>query len=176
MQKLPQSRKQLSGTDRPDKNRKGIRPGQALKEAPPPPGTLSEIARTAWEDLAAETVALGVLTTADLPMLALLAETSATVSELEHTIRSEGFTVETGAGGKKAHPALKALETTRGAVTRLLKEFGLSPLSRKFVEKAPAASDYDPYADPDDGFQSQKRGFQSVPRYLPGDDPADFEV
>ena len=127
-----------------------------MKEVPPPPGTLSEIARAVWEDVAAETVALGILTSADLPMLALLAETSATVSELEQTIREEGFTVSTGAGGRKAHPALKALETTRGAVTRLLKEFGLSPLSRKFVEKAPGPSGYDPldHLD-DDDFRSR---------------------
>jgi P27 family predicted phage terminase small subunit len=153
MQKLPASRKQLSGTNRPDKDRQGVRPGEALTEAPPPPESLSEIARAAWEELAAETVAIGVLTSADMAMLALLAETSATVSELEHTIRSEGFTVSTGAGGQKAHPALKALETTRGAVTRLLKEFGLSPLSRKFVEKAPASRD-----------DEDKGGFQTVPR------------
>ena len=152
MQKLPQSRKQLSGTYRADKDGKGVKPGEALKYAPPPPESLSEIARAAWVELATETVALGVLTTADLPMLALLAETSATVSELENTIRAEGFTVSTGAGGQKAHPALKALETTRGAVTRLLKEFGLSPLSRKFVEKAPKHQDED-----DGGFRSNPR-------------------
>ncbi len=150
MQKLPKGRKQLSGTHRPDKDRKGIRPGEALEESPPPPESLSEIACAAWVLLAAETVALGVLTTADLPMLALLAETSATVSELEKTIREEGFTVSTGAGGKKAHPALKALETTRGAVTRLLKEFGLSPLSRKFVDKAPGPGSKNPYDHLDD--------------------------
>jgi P27 family predicted phage terminase small subunit len=159
MQKLPQSRKQLIGTYRPDKDGKGIQPGEALKDAPPPPETLSEIACAAWDVLAAETVALGVLTTADLPMLSLLCETSATVSELEQTIRKEGFTVSTGAGGQKAHPALKALETTRGAVTRLLKEFGLSPLSRKFVEKAPKHQDED-----DGGFRSQTRGFQTQTR------------
>lgn len=163
MQKLPESRKQLSGTYRPDKDGKGIRPGQALKEVPPPPEPLSERACTAWNQLAAETVALGVLTTADMPMLTLLAETSATVSELEHTIREEGFTVATGAGGQKAHPALKALETTRGAVTRLLKEFGLSPLSRKFVEKAPTRSG-SIYDHLEDDFVDLERGFQSQPR------------
>jgi P27 family predicted phage terminase small subunit len=152
MQKLPRDRKQLTGTYRADKDRQGVKPGEALKEAPPPPESLSEIACAAWVVLADETVALGVLISADLPMLALLAETSATVSELESVIRAEGFTVETGAGGKKAHPALKALETTRGAVTRLLKEFGLSPLSRKFVEKAPKP------VDPDEN------GFRSMPR------------
>ena len=82
MQKLPQSRKRLSGTYRPDKDSKGVKPGTALKEAPPPPEGMSERAQTVWEDLAAETVALGVLTSADLPMLALLAETSARIGTL----------------------------------------------------------------------------------------------
>jgi len=143
MQKLPRTRKQLQGTDRPGRDRKGIQPGQALTEAPPPPEGMSERACTAWKVLAAETVALNVLTTADLPMLALLAETQATAAELEATIREEGFTVSTAAGGRKSHPALKALESTRNAAGRLLQQFGLSPSSRKFVEKAPASRDED---------------------------------
>ena len=151
MQKLPRNRKRLTGTDRPDKDRRGIQPGQALTQAPAPPANLSERACAIWSVIAPEVVDLGILTSADLPMLALLAETQATVRELEDTIRDEGFTVETGTGGKKSHPCLKPLETTRGAVTRLLKEFGLSPLSRKFVEKAPAGrSGYNPFDHLDD--------------------------
>lgn len=153
MQKLPQSRKLLSGTNRPGRDQKGISAGDALTEAPPPPDGMSVRACVAWEVLAAETVSLGVLTSADLPMLTLLAETQATAVELEATIQEEGFTVSTAAGGKKAHPALKALESTRNAAGRLLKEFGLSPLSRKYVERAPTAIDED-----------DKSGFQYIPR------------
>ena len=154
MQKLPKTRKQLQGTDRPGRDRKGIKPGQVLKVPPPPPEALSECACTFWKVLAAETVAMSVLTTADLTALALLCETQATASELEQTIREEGFTVSTGTGGKKAHPALKSLESTRNCAARLLAEFGLTPKSRKYVEKAPAA-------DPEDSWQ---HGPQPIPR------------
>ena len=140
MQKLPASRKQLKGTNRPEMDRKGVKPGRAFSEPPPPPDGMSERACTAWKVLAAETVGLGVLTSADLPMLALLAETQATAAELEATIRDEGFTVSTAAGGRKSHPALKALESTRNAAGRLLQQFGLSPSSRKYVESAPTVS------------------------------------
>ena len=165
MQKLPRSRKQLSGTDRPDKDRQGIKPGQALKEPPPPPEALSECACNFWEVLAAETVAMSVLTTADLTALALLCETQATASELEQTIREEGFTVSTGTGGKKAHPALKSLESTRNCAARLLAEFGLTPKSRKYVEKAPTA-DFNPYSD--ENLSADYPGFQSIPRQQNG--------
>jgi P27 family predicted phage terminase small subunit len=104
---------------------------------------MSERACTAWKVLAAETVALNVLTTADLPALALLCETQATAAELEETIKLEGFTIPTGNDGKKAHPALKSLESTRNCAARLLAEFGLTPKSRKYVEKAPASRDED---------------------------------
>ena len=159
MQKLPKTRKQLQGTDRPGRDRKGVRPGEALSEPPPPPEGMSERACTAWKVLAAETTALGVLTTADLPALALLSETQATAAELEQTIREEGFTLETGAGGRKAHPALKSLESTRNCAARLLAEFGLTPKSRKYVEKAPTTSD-----DDSSGFVMLKRGPQMIPR------------
>jgi hypothetical protein len=49
MQKLPRDRKQLTGTYRASKDSKGIQPGEALKDAPPPPESLSEIACAAWE-------------------------------------------------------------------------------------------------------------------------------
>ena len=175
MQKLPKNRKRLSGTNRPDKDRQGLKPGRTLIEAPPVPEMLSERAGSAWMVLAPELVAVSVLTTADLPALALLCETQATVAELEQTIREEGFTVESAAGTRKAHPALKSLESTRNAAMRLMCEFGLTPKSRKYVEKAPTDSNYNPYDHLEDdfvdlnddesgGFQSQRRGFQSNPR------------
>jgi P27 family predicted phage terminase small subunit len=150
MQKLPKHRKQLTGTHRPDKDRRGVQPGEALRESPPPPEGMSDRACIAWEAIAHELVELGVLTTADLTALALLCETQATASELEETIQKEGFTLSTGSGGKKAHPALKSLESTRNCAARLLAEFGLTPKSRKFVEKAPGPGPKNPFDHLDD--------------------------
>ena len=54
--------------------------------------------------------------------------------------------IEAATGGRKAHPALKALETTRNAAVRLMAEFGLSPKARKYVSKAPGPMKDNPFA------------------------------
>ena len=83
---------------------------------------------------------------ADVPTLKLCCKTLATCDELEAAISSEGFTIEAATGGRKAHPALKALETQRNAAARLLASFGLSPKARKYVDKAPTPRKDSPWA------------------------------
>jgi len=136
-QRLPIERKALSGTLRPNREIAGIDAGARLRESPPPPPRLSEAAAVEWVELAPLLVDLGILSTADLRTLALLCETLATVTELETAIRKHGFLIPCATGGEKAHPALKALETQRSQAARLMDGFGLSPKSRKYVEKAP---------------------------------------
>ena len=142
-QRLPTERKQLSGTYKPSKDRKGIDAGAALADVPVPPETISAPGAKEWARLAPLLVDMGLLTEADLRTLELLCETLATATELEAAIKLEGFTIEAATGGRKAHPALKALETTRNAASRMLGDFGLSPKARKYVSKAPAAKDRD---------------------------------
>jgi P27 family predicted phage terminase small subunit len=149
MQKLPKKSKQLRGTYRSDRESGGIDAGDRLKTAPKPPDTLSVGAKSEWEALAPVLVALGILTVADLRTLELLCETLSTATALEETIRIEGFTIAAATGGHKAHPALKALETTRNAACRMLSDFGLNPRARKFVERAP-----EKYKEADHGFGS----------------------
>jgi P27 family predicted phage terminase small subunit len=100
-------------------------------------------------------VDMGVLTLADLRTLALLCETLATVTELENAVQREGFTIAAATGGGKAHPALKALETTRNSAHRMLGDFGLHPKARNYVSRAPgpAAGTDDPFAHLDDDFE-----------------------
>ena len=136
-EKLPTEQKKLKGTLRPSRENKGIEAGARLTEAPLPPDTLSVGAIAEWNALAPVLVGLELLTLADLRTLELCCETLATATALEETIRAEGFTIAAATGGHNAHPALKALETTRNAAHRMLSDFGLSPKSRKYVSKAP---------------------------------------
>jgi len=145
-ERLPSETKKLQRTLRPSREREGIEAGAKLTEPPEPPESLSEVAKTEWHGLAPVLVELEVLTRADLRTLALCCETLATAVALEDTIRAEGFTIATQTGNHKAHPALKALKTTRNAAHRMLADFGLSPKSRKFVSKAPGPRKDNPYA------------------------------
>ncbi len=150
MEKLPTETKKLKGTLRPSREREGIEAGTKLTEAPEPPGTLSEGAVVEWQGLAPVLVSMEVLTLADLRTLELLCETLATATALEDIIRKEGFTIAAATGGHKAHPALKALETTRNAAHRMLSDFDLSPKARKYVQKAPSPKKDNPFANLDD--------------------------
>ncbi|MBE9549787.1 MAG: phage terminase small subunit P27 family [Proteobacteria bacterium] len=137
--KQSKARKALKGTLRPGESGNA---GHRLIKPPQAPGTLSEGAKIEWKGLAKVLTDLEVLTLADLRTLELLCETLATATALENTIRAEGFTIQAASGtGQKSHPALKALETTRNAATRMLADFGLSPRSRAHVDKAPINRD-----------------------------------
>jgi P27 family predicted phage terminase small subunit len=148
-EKLPTETKRLKGTFRQSRERGGIEAGARLAEVPLPPETLSSGAMGEWNWLAPVLVELEVLTRADLRTLALCCETLSTATELETTIRDEGYTIPASTGGRKSHPALKALETSRNAGLRMLNDFGLSPKSRKFVTKAPGPAKDNPWANLD---------------------------
>jgi P27 family predicted phage terminase small subunit len=148
MERLPIDRKKLSGTLRPDRESQGIEieAGSKLSEAPPARAGLSDLARAHWDELAPLAVSMEILTPADLPLLKLACKTLATADELEAAITKEGFTIACATGGRKAHPAMKALETARNAAHRMLNDFGLSPKARKFVSKAPGRQSESRYA------------------------------
>lgn len=145
-EKLPTETKRFQRTHRPSRDREGLEAGARLSEAPEPPASLSDGAAEHWRELAPLLVDLEILTEADLPALKLACKTLATVDALETAIHSEGFTIQAANGGRKAHPALKALETQRNAAARLLSDFGMSPKARKFVTKAPGRRADNPYA------------------------------
>ena len=147
MQRLPTKVKKLRRTHQQCRDRGGMDAGERLTRAPVAPDTLSDAGKKEWRPLARNLVEMGVLTRADLRTLELCCETLATATALEETIHAEGFTIEAATGGKKAHPALKALETTRNAAHRMLSDFGLSPKSRKYVERAPAPAKDNPWSE-----------------------------
>jgi len=138
VKRLSSEAKRSRGTSRPDRETKPTAVDRLLV-APEPPASLSDRARVEWDGLARVTVELGVLTTADLRALELLAEALATEAELRALLRVEGLTIPGAGDNSKAHPGCKLLETTRNQAMRLLSDFGLTPRGRLSVEVRPPA-------------------------------------
>lgn len=136
--------KALTGTLRADRL-KGIA-ADHFDVAPPPPDGMSSRAAAEWTRVAPLVVSLGLLTASDLRALELLVEMLATEAQLRETLDREGLTIATGAGGSKAHPALRALSDARTQAARLLDAFGLSPRGRQAIDAPPPLPADNPYA------------------------------
>ena len=115
-------------------------PAYRLDSVPVPPDALSEDAKQQWLTLAPLIYEMQTARIADLPTLELLCEIKADVHSLEEAIRDEGYTIEAGSGGRKAHPAMQTLTATRRQAQNLLDKFGLVPGS-----EAPQAREYSDY-------------------------------
>ena len=75
-------------------------------------------------------------------------EILADINILQETIRSEGFTIEAGSGGRKGHPALTSLAKARTQAKGLLDRFGLLPGSQtKSAPEYRPGSSYNRYGD-----------------------------
>lgn len=133
--------KLIAGTGRRDRQPR-MDPTTRLAKAPRPPASLSPRAAAEWREMAPVLVAAGLLTSADLRLLAMLSETLAMEAELRDLVRTEGVTIPAAEGaGRKGHPALKAILETRAQGLRMLEAFGMSPASRQRVDPAPAGRD-----------------------------------
>ena len=111
--------------------------GDTIREALPPPETLSPGAILEWKGLIATLAELGTATHADLRALELLAECLATETKLRAVLDHDGLTIPGADGNAKAHPGAKLLESTRNQCHRLLCDFGLIPRGRVTVKPAP---------------------------------------
>jgi P27 family predicted phage terminase small subunit len=139
MQRTSARVKALRGTYRLDRAPKKTA-AERLARVPPAPAALAAGAVAEWRELAGVLVSLGVLTRADLRLLALLCSVLASEKELRDLLQKEGCLIAGADQNMKAHPALKALETCRAQAHRMLESFGLSPRSRQGVDIAPLAA------------------------------------
>jgi P27 family predicted phage terminase small subunit len=106
-----------------------------LTRTPAPPTSLSPRAAQFWKRLVPLCVRLKTVRTADMPALELLAAVLATEAEARERLDREGMTTSTGAGGLKPHPCLRVAETARNQALALLDRFGLTPRSRKAIDR-----------------------------------------
>jgi P27 family predicted phage terminase small subunit len=118
-----------------------------LEEVPPPPDHLTGRARDFWNSAASELVALGVLTSLDLPLLAcwaelakrhVLAVTAMNALEVQDP-STHGTIIRSSSGAAYQNPLLGVISSTAREMRRLGQELGLSPSGRAglVVSRAP---------------------------------------
>jgi P27 family predicted phage terminase small subunit len=127
------------------------------KAAPPPkPGHLTENASAAWDRVAPELHAMGLLTVIDGLALELLVCAYDDWREAHVEVASEGATYETESqSGRmvRAHPQVAIRSDAWRRVKSILAEFGLTPSSRSRINVEKPAE-----VDPMDAFLSGKTG------------------
>lgn len=115
---------------------KGRKPAQVvsgshvLVDVPKAPVWLSAPAKAEWKRVAAILVERGVLTEADLGILASCCDAFGTIIECRRTIQREGLTLVAPNGTMKRHPAVAILNATQAQHRQLCAELGLTPYSR----------------------------------------------
>lgn len=105
---------------------------------PDAPEWLSGDAAELWARYAPQAAQARTLTDADHLAFSLLCETLSDMQFLQTVIREEGVTIPGQEGVRKAHPALRQLESCRAHALKMLTEFGLTAKSRKMVKRAPS--------------------------------------
>ena len=106
------------------------------------PPDLTDAARKAWEQIAPELAAMGVLTTADTAALRQLCEAVSDFQAAREVLKTSGRFYETrtpsGAVMHRAHPAVALAADADRRLRGWLSEFGLTPSARTRVHGAPA--------------------------------------
>ena len=118
------------------------------RSAPEPPPWLSEQARAAWEAIAPELEALGLLKIQNGLMFTAICESWATYVAALARVRAEGLTiVNPKTLMEHKNPALTALEVAGRDLLRYTHEFGLTPAAELNLAKPPRpdAGDDDPF-------------------------------
>lgn len=102
-------------------------------EAPEPPDWLDDIARTEWFYIAAELVRLGVVARIDRAALAGYCSSYSAVVRADKDIQEFGEYATTDTGYQYQRPAVGVRAASWSAMLKFLREFGLSPSSRRNV-------------------------------------------
>lgn len=119
------------------------------RSAPEPPPWLSEQARAAWEAIAPELEALGLLKIQNGLMFTAICESWATYVAALARVRAEGLTiVNPKTLMEHKDPALTALEVAGRDLLRYTQEFGLTPAAELNLTKPPIpdSDDANPFA------------------------------
>lgn len=102
-------------------------------EAPQPPDWLDDIARTEWFYIVGELVSLGVVARIDRAALAGYCNAYSSLVKADRDIQEHGETATTDKGYEYQRPAVGMRAEARTAMLKYLREFGLSPSSRRNV-------------------------------------------
>ena len=148
--RTPTTLKVLRGTDRKDRaNPAEPTPSTLAPDAEPPDWlNLSELARTAWTDIAPILRRMRVLTEADAVALSLLCDALANYVTAKATVAQEGavYWTEGKSPMRRAHPAVAIAGDNGKFAKAMLSEFGLTPAARSRVS-ATGTGEKDPLSE-----------------------------
>lgn len=143
----PTALKRLQGTARPDRLNPAEPEPPLLVDAKPPPW-LRGRSRKAWGELSQILLDMRVLTVADRPALALLADAYGEYLELRADVARNGrwyqMRTESGAIMEMTRPAVTQMTDAWRRASAMLQQFGLTPSSRSKVS-AKQAETVDPF-------------------------------
>ena len=143
---------QLRGTHRKDRHGNPADEIQVapLKELPPAPGFLTEVALYEWERVGQQLVAMELLSEVDMGAFTLYCLNVARVVSCEKVLNEKGLTILTPAGFEQARPEVSIARQCGAEVRKFCQEFGMSPSSRAKLRtpaKPPKAKEKDPWSE-----------------------------
>ena len=121
---------------------KGKRPAnpcepQPERKAPPCPDHLDQAAKKEWKRLCKLLLRIGVLTEADGLSLANLCQAWSTLVKAQTKLNETGMLFKTPSGYVQQSPLLGIVNSCIDTVTKLSREFGLTPSSRSRLQVEP---------------------------------------
>jgi len=115
-----------------------------LKVFPKAPAGIGKYARQFWNHQGRAIFNVGLLTDVDLPAWQLLCESYQRMRTAQDKLGDRTMMEITPSGSKK-HPLLAIIHQEYGLMAGMMKEFGMTPVSRERVrnEKGPATDELD---------------------------------
>lgn len=114
-----------------------------LPVAPPCPRHLDADGRREWKRLVPVLLRMRVLTEADQHSLANLCQTYSTMLKAQEQLNKTGLLLKTPSGYVQQSPLLSIVNGCVDTITRLSREFGLTPAARTRVRAEPAIESMD---------------------------------
>ena len=124
----PQATKKLQGTYRPDRD--GGAEDALTNKKPNCPAWLSKEGKAEWRRIANELHQAGLLKLVDRAALAAYCEAFGRWQQAEKLVQEKGLLVKTKNGNVIQSPAVGVANVAMRDMLKLLKEFGMTPVSR----------------------------------------------
>jgi P27 family predicted phage terminase small subunit len=110
---------------------------QPLPVSPTCPAHLDADAKKEWRRLVKILMRMRVLTEADGMALASLCQTWSTMTKAQQKLNETGMLLKTPSGYVQQSPLISIVNSCTETVTRLSREFGLTPASRTRIHAGP---------------------------------------
>jgi P27 family predicted phage terminase small subunit len=154
----PKQRKIIEGTFRKDRNPQNEPEPEAYRDAPKPPSHLGRFGKKLWKQLSQRLTSEGLLTVLDLQALELLCETYDQYRQAHEAVyiiyeydeegkrRRKRRTLGEYLRGRNSQtmPEYTAMNRHFENMTKLLREFGMTPVARNRVEIPEKEDEADP--------------------------------